>query len=128
MKTFIEDFMAGSRRSPYPKRTLRAPGSMVGWVGDTALLVDLADEIYLAGIHTLRSKTGCGSASKALRWLCGLADKHGFVVYLFAKANEHQTLSTAQLREWYGRNGFAKKRTWMVRQPKQKGTYAIRRA
>lgn len=67
-----------------------------------------------------------GEGSKALAFLCQLADAHGVTLELFAKG--YADTPTAKLHEWYGRYGFVDAPDYygdddegyeMVRQPKQ---------
>ena len=121
MKTFIEDFLSKSERLPYPKSTPRSPGSLIGKIGEATIFIDVGDEIYLAGLHVSKHCTGHGHGSKALHWLCRLADKHSFKIYLRVKSTHHKALSDIELQKWYRRYGFKLRSSWMTRYPKQRG-------
>jgi hypothetical protein len=47
-----------------------------------------------------------GQGSEALRWLCGLADKHGVTIVGTAEPTGKMSLNKQQLKAWYKRNGF----------------------
>lgn len=49
---------------------------------------------------------GSGKASKALRYLTSLADRHGITLLLVPDAQDEEGLTTEALRAWYGRHGF----------------------
>lgn len=88
--------------------------------------VSLEVSKFSRGVHisSLASLTkGAGHASKALRTLTGLADKHGVPLTLIpqptASGGAGKGLSKDQLVGWYGRYGFVKATDGqkMVREP-----------
>ncbi len=52
------------------------------------------------------NERGKGLATKALTWLCEIADRWGVELRLHAESLDREGLSTRQLRGWYGRHGF----------------------
>jgi len=74
---------------------------------------------------------GNGQASKALDWLCGLADKYGVPLELFPeRMNGYgKGVPTVLLKKWYGSRGFEKdaKFGFYRREPKVKirATYRL---
>jgi len=47
-----------------------------------------------------------GHGSKAMEWLCGLADKHSVILMGCAEPNHGSTMPTEVLFGWYRRFGF----------------------
>jgi len=88
--------------------------------------VSLEASKFGSGVHLssiASSVRGSGHASKALRTLTGLADKHGVPLTLIpqptASGGAGKGLSKDQLEGWYGRHGFVKATDGqkMVREP-----------
>ncbi len=118
MKTFLEDFMAGSDRASYPRELRRTPGSIAGVRHDVMIVLDVnAAEIHLVRLRTAKHLAGQGCGSKTLRWLCRLADRHDITIALEPIANAHAMLTNQELRAWYTRHGFVARRQWLVRSP-----------
>jgi allophanate hydrolase subunit 2 len=71
-------------------------------------------EVHIGSIMSFEKKNA-GNASKALKWLCDLADKHKVLLTLSVKplknagAKEGKNLSKNDLIAWYARNGFVRK-------------------
>lgn len=83
---------------------------------------DSDNEVHLSDINTNVGR-GKGLGSKALKWLCDLADKHGVVIEGDSKAymaGTPGTLKQKDLSAWYTRYGFKVARDGaMERQPHQ---------
>jgi GNAT superfamily N-acetyltransferase len=81
--------------------------------------------IHLSGIRTFEKSKGQGH--DALKWLCGLADKHGVTLHLNAVPFGEGGLTQNKLRSWYMRNGFEPTRnSEMVREPKAEGSNRLK--
>ena len=135
------------RRNPVSESALRLSGNQDGGKADQ-LLNDLHDQTeehplnraarvtpegvsleaskFGRGVHLssiASSDRGSGHASKALRTLTGLADKHGVPLTLIPQPTDSggagKGLSKDQLAGWYGRYGFVKAADGqkMVREP-----------
>lgn len=67
--------------------------------------------IHISSIISF-DKKNAGQASKALKWLCDLADKHQVKMELIAEpiknagSRDGVSLSKSQLKSWYERYGF----------------------
>lgn len=73
-------------------------------------------------IATDQSVRGKGEASKALKEITDYADKNGETIYLSANdatIGFKKGLNKKQLEDWYGRHGFEKVESIMVRKPKE---------
>ena len=103
-------------------------------VGDNVLIEVIAgaapDSVMLKEIRTLIAREA-GHASRALDWLCALADAHDVSLVLHAKRIgaaggrlDHGGLSTAQLKKWYVRHGFSARAGGDMLQRKAKGATA----
>lgn len=60
--------------------------------------------IHLGDIRALNPRNGAGT--RALKFLCDLADKHGVTLQGTAKAYDKDRMSTRQLLDWYRKFGF----------------------
>ena len=71
------------------------------------------DAIHISSITSFDRKNA-GNASRGLKWLCELADKHKVKLELFAVPmknagdREGKSLTASQLIAWYKRNGFVR--------------------
>lgn len=120
MRTFLEDFFSGTERATYPKELQRTPGSIAGKLGVTILVVDVnSDDVHLVRIRTPKQFVGGGFGGKALRFLCGLADRHGLSICLCPLPNAHAKMDKEALVAWYHRRGFRQGNKFMVRVPKR---------
>lgn len=126
-RTFFEDFYLQTSRVIYPKDRARTPGSIGGYYGYAMILLDLStQDIHLVRLRVSKLLAGQGHGSEALKWICKLADKHQCEIVLHPIANNHNFLSTRQLRNWYARHDFvARGRTWMIRVPRNKGVEGL---
>ena len=119
LDTFMSDYRAATVQNPLVDRQ-RA------WIVDDAYVV--TDVKLWQGMAVLSSifsdRRGRGAASKVLRELVTLADRHGVIMFLSPKAfgMREGGLSSKQLRDWYGRHGFKRSREYprdMVRKPSE---------
>jgi hypothetical protein len=99
LKAFMADFAAGTEQNPLA-------GFERIWNASAGFEVSIFNgAIRLAAIRSLERSKGHGS--RALDWLCELADRHG--VAISAKVSpfgDGPKLDTKQLRAWYRRRGF----------------------
>ena len=63
-------------------------------------------ELRIRHISTQLSKRGKGHASRALKWLCNLADKEHLNITLCPVVMNSGGLNHSQLVLWYRRHGF----------------------
>ena len=96
---YMEDFRAGTDSNPLGARDRV-------WGGTVLIEVAPFDKrIHVSDIMSM--DRGKGYASKALQWLCSLADKHGVAMSLTPDAfGDGQGLDGEQLTAWYSRYGF----------------------
>lgn len=87
-----------------------------GWINTVEIVLGINESglypensvtIYCVIQHGARET---GEASKALRWVCSLADKHDVTLSLYVEPiKKYQPgLSIVQLRKWYTRAGFVR--------------------
>ncbi len=118
IEAFMKDFDEETYQHPFA-RHLRIWQDSIGfevkpWNGT----------IDLGAIMSFKSK-GEGEASKALKWLTDLADKHGVKIELAVQpiknaGAEGKSLTKSQLTAWYKRNGFKSSGgEYMLREPKK---------
>ena len=110
---YMEDFRAGTQPNPLGARDRV-------WGGEVLVEIRPFDKrIHISDIMSLHRGQGYGS--KALQWLCSLADKHGVAMSLTPSAfgsENAQELDDEQLKAWYTRHGFKPHRgSLMVREP-----------
>lgn len=118
LEAFMDDFRSGTGPNPLGHRDRV-------WNEQIVIEVRPFDgRIHISDIMSL--DRGKGNASKALGWLCSLADKHGVAMSLTPDAfGDADGLDDDQLTAWYARYGF--KTTMgrkMVREPQQPKTAA----
>lgn len=119
---FIKDFEAKTQFHPHP---MIAPGArlLVFTPDDFVLLKvspDLNDPNTTVSFDDINaSRRGNGNATKALKWLCDLADQHGVKLKGLAKAYTQKSdrpdptaLKQKDLVAWYERNGFTRQRKY----------------
>jgi hypothetical protein len=99
-KAFMADYIAATEDHPFDRSARYLPDA-------ASIIADEFDSmIHISDIRSLIPGTGGGS--KALAFLCQLADKHQVKLSLTAKAyGDDERLSTPQLHAWYARYGFA---------------------
>ena len=102
---FMNDYYAGTDPHPFDDRHR---------LWDMSIAIELSkfgDEIHISSIISMVTKNG-GEASRALKWLCELADTHGVTMGLIAKPIDNagtragKSLTKSQLVSWYKRYGF----------------------
>ena len=105
---FFKDFRSGTVPHPWHPR-------MAIWNESVGIeLSAFAGHAHLSSIISFMHKN-VGEASRALKWLCALANKHGVTIDLDVKplknagAAQGKNLNKAQLIAWYKRNGFVSK-------------------
>jgi hypothetical protein len=118
LDAFIAEYKQGTTPNPF------APQIRV-WQDSIGIeLSKFGKVIHLSFITTFTPKNS-GSASKALKWLTDLADKHGVAMDLIASPVKHagsdggKNLSKAQLVAWYKRHGFVGTASRMTRGPRR---------
>lgn len=112
LEAFMDDFRAGTGQNPLGMRDRV-------WGENVVIEVRPFDgKIHISDIMSL--ERGAGNASKALDWLCSLADKHGVKMSLTPDSyGDGQGLDNDQLAAWYAKRGFKFVRgQLMVREPK----------
>src|SRR5574343_468358 len=123
-QAFMDEFKAGTMQHPFA-RHLRIWDESIGFEVSA-----FGDAIDLGAIMSFKQK-GAGEASKALKWLTDLADKHQVPIDLAVSpiknaGAEGKSLNKAQLTAWYKRNGFKKAGgDYMRREPKTQMTEAV---
>jgi hypothetical protein len=99
---FLDELWEGTQPHPFDPRI-----RLYGNIGIEASR--MGDMIHLSSIISFGEK-GKGEASRALRELADMADRHGVVIEGTAKAfpagAKGRSLTTKQLFDWYGRHGF----------------------
>lgn len=106
LDAFLEEFRAETTAHPFDRR-IRI------WKDSVGLEVSkFGGSITLDAIMSFLKK-GEGEASKALKWVCDLADKHKVDIELIVKpipnaGAKGKNLTKAQLTSWYQRHGFEK--------------------
>lgn len=60
--------------------------------------------IHISDVRAIEPRQGGGTA--AMKFLCGLADKHDVKMTLTAKSYSEGRMSTQQLKDWYETFGF----------------------
>jgi len=119
---FFEEWFENTFNNPFSPRDRIVMNKALQSRDDFAML-DVSpigkNLIHLSSI--LSSESGRGNGAAGLKMLIDLADKHGLSIDLTAKAfGREQTLSTKQLKKWYGRHGFEETRgDRMIRKPAQ---------
>ncbi len=110
LDAFMKDFFAGTYSNPFnPRERVLGEDAIIE-------LRPFDDKIHLSFIRSV--ERGAGGGSKALDWLCSLADKHGVAMDLDAKP-VGKGLNKSQLIKWYVSRGFDRQKgEGMVRQPK----------
>jgi hypothetical protein len=117
LKAFMADMRANTEAHPFAR-------GMVIHNDSVGVEVSIFDgKIHLSSIMSFVQKNA-GEASKTLKFLTDLADKHQVIMDLAvspiknAGAREGKSLTKAQLTAWYGRYGFKKARgDYMERPP-----------
>jgi hypothetical protein len=105
LEAFLRDYENGTEPHPFDR-------NMRMWNDSVGLEVSKFDRmIHISSIISFVKKNS-GDASKALKWVCGLADKHGVKLSLIvhpiknAGAKDGVDMTEAQLMAWYKREGF----------------------
>lgn len=118
LEAFMGEYWKNTSSHPFD-RSLRIWNDSIGF--DVS---KFDGAISLGSVMSFIEKNA-GEASKALKWLCELADKHGVEIDLYVKpikgagAKAGKDLNKAQLKAWYTKNGFVSKRgDDMTRMPK----------
>ena len=79
-------------------------------IGDVSVIIeydDEEDEGQFIDIKSIIAKSqGRGDGTRALRTLTQLADEHGAVLTLYARAMDQKPHSTQRCIAWYKRHGF----------------------
>lgn len=129
LDAFMEELWAATRSHPFA-RGMRIWGDMEKDAVGIEAEEYWGTEIHLKSIMTFSDKNA-GSASKALRFLCDLADKHQVLLTLTvspiknAGSANGKSLTATQLKNWYKKNGFVPTKKFnvdgkkMERQPKE---------
>lgn len=107
VKAMLDEYWEGTTPHPFDRR-LRIWNDSVGLTlrGD-------GKEVSLMTIMTFTDKNQ-GDGSKALKWVCDLADKHGVDMNLDvspiknAGSRTGKNLNKKDLTAWYARNNFKK--------------------
>lgn len=118
LDSFMHDFNGGTIANPLSHKDRV-------WNNKVLLEVRPFDgKIHVSDIMSL--ERGERNASRALDWLCSLADKHAVAMSLTPSAfGDGKGLNDEQLSSWYARRGFKPDRgTSMVREPKTTMTAA----
>jgi len=124
---FMRDFYEQTEDSPYGRvRFTEAEGA----AERPSVLVEVkrfgAAVVLLHILILDKAQQGKGYGSATLRWLCGLADKHGVAIKGKAQRIEAafwqhgyppSGLPTAQLKAWYRRHGFIISRSGDMTRP-----------
>ena len=111
VKAMLDEYWSGTQPHPFD-RHLRIWGDDNNMVGVTLYSVGTS-EVHLSTIMTFSDKNS-GSGSKALKWICDLADKHGVKLTLSvspiknAGSRNGKDLNKRQLTAWYAKYGFVK--------------------
>lgn len=105
LDAFLKEFDAAT--TPHPWH-----GRMSIWQDSVGIeLSKWQGMIHISSIMSFAKKND-GNASKALKWLCELADKHSVKMDLEvspvknAGAREGKSLNKTELKSWYKRNDF----------------------
>lgn len=123
LDAFFAAFDAQTLQNPIGKGRIVVDNVLVDVIAAIA-----PDSVMLKEITTVTER-GAGHASRALDWLCALADAHDVALVLHAKrigtANgrfNHGGLTTAQLKQWYFKRGFSARagggHDTLIRKPK----------
>lgn len=106
----------------FRSQTLTEKDGLRLWQGKVGFLLTEAfaepNTIHVRVVWSFVREQGWGS--KAMKWLCDLADKYGITLQLQARSMLKQTLDDEELHAWYGRFGFNGSSELMTRQPKTK--------
>jgi hypothetical protein len=112
--SFMKDYHANTEAHPFDRR-IRLHSNDVG-----TELSRFGDRVHMSSIINFNDK-GKGHASKTLRDVTSLADKHGVKLHLsvkpFKAGSMGKDLNTKGLASWYGRHGFKGSNSDMTRQP-----------
>lgn len=106
LDAFMEEFWTGTSQYPWSARTqLYGPGHVMLEVNK------FAGTIRLNSIQSTY-EPGKGHATEAVKWLKGLADKHGVTITGTVKAfgPKENRPTTKRLLDWYVKLGFRKVR------------------
>lgn len=108
-KLFMQEFRRKTWPNPFNN------GERVLFNSVALRLCPSSEHIILLGIRSLIR--GQGHASKALDWVCGLADKHNLEVtgYIEPYGLANPRLNIPQLKAWYKRHGFIVKKRQFIR-------------
>lgn len=105
LQAFLDEFDKDTSPNPFMSR-------MGIWKESIGIeLSAWQGHIHISSIMSFAKKNN-GDASKALKWICDLADKHGVKMDLTvapiknAGAEKGESLNKSQLKAWYRRNGF----------------------
>jgi GNAT superfamily N-acetyltransferase len=113
VQDFFDDYFAGTEQNPFAKYERI-------WEGKTAFDCRTFGGNVRLSLRSLQRGQGYGS--RALDWLCALADKHGVMLTGDAVpfGNTKPMLNKRQLKEWYARHGFiVSRRGELARTPKR---------
>ena len=105
LNAFLEEFDKETTPNPFFHR-MRIWNDSIGFE-----VYKFDGSIHIASVISLDKKNS-GNGSTGMKWLTGLADKHGVKLDLAVKpiknagAKDGINLNKAQLKAWYKRNGF----------------------
>jgi hypothetical protein len=99
-KAFMDEFYSITQPNPFNDRERVLGQARIE-------LSPFGREIHISDIVTMAPKTGAGT--KAMQTIIGLANKHGVVLHLTAKAytnDKTYVTNTEDLVRWYAKLGF----------------------
>lgn len=111
LKSYMSDFLEATQPHPFDRSSI--------YNGHTVVeLRPFEGKIHLSWIQTLKPKSG--AATETMKFLTGLADRHGVAMSLSAvpKGRGETKIPKAKLVEFYKRFGFTGHPDDMVREPK----------
>jgi hypothetical protein len=116
VEAMLNEFIATTQPNPVGNGRVLTLGKDA-WVLLHACAVH-GERVWLKEVRTLLNFRQ-GQGSKAMEYLCALADKHGVVLQLTPKQIvKGLGMTTARLKKWYPRFGFEPNGEWMYRNPK----------
>ena len=114
VKAMLDEWWKGTTPHPFDRR-LRIWDDAIGlWLRGSGR------DVELMTIMTFADKNQ-GEGSRALKWVCDLADKHGVELVLNvspiknAGSRTGKNLNKSELTKWYAKNGFVKDKEYDMR-------------